>query len=74
MHSKTNLTVFTSDGAELLLIEICSLQVKAMCKATFVEFNLPRITSGLTLSFLHLCLLTVLALVPKNLLLRRFIR
>jgi hypothetical protein len=45
-----------------------------MCKANFVDFNLARITSGLTLSFLHLCLLTVLALVPKTLLLRRFIR
>lgn len=45
-----------------------------MCKATFVEFNIPRITFGLSLSFFHVCLLTVLAMVPKNVLLRRFIR
>jgi len=53
---------------------IFTFKVKAMCKATFVEFNIPRMTFGLALSFLHVCLLTFLAMVPKNVLLRRFIR
>ena len=41
-------------------------RAKAMCQATFIEFNLNLMWCGLTLVFLHISLLTVLMWTPNK--------
>jgi len=48
-------------------------KAKAMCQSAFIEFNLNLIASGLTVIFLHVCLLLVLVLTPRKSFLRNII-
>ena len=68
-------TVMKSSDVETMLMMGSDLlkSAKSMCQSAFIEFNLNLIAFGLTVIFLHVCLLLVLVLTPRKSFLRNII-
>ena len=67
-RSKRSASVVTSAGdVQQLLAKGAELltAAKAMCQMAFIEFDLGLMHTGLTLVFIHLCLLLVLAITQQ---------